>query len=114
MKNTTQMLKALSEEIRLRLISMLCHGELCVCDLAAALDLPQSTISRHLSYLKNAGWIHGERRGVWMYYRLADMPAGFHEELLGLLARHLPQTKRGEADITRLAEHVRQKQGNAC
>ena len=52
--------KSLSEEIRLRVIALLSGGELCVCDLMAVLDLPQSTISRHLSYLKNAGWVEAE------------------------------------------------------
>lgn len=114
MKNISKLLKALSEEIRLRIITLLCGGELCVCDLMEALDLPQSTISRHLSYLKNGGWIEGERRGVWMYYRLAEIKTGFQDELCQILAAYLPQTPRGSADIAKLGDHLRQKERTGC
>ncbi len=110
----TQLFKALSEEIRLRILALLGGGELCVCDLMAALDLPQSTISRHLAYLKNAGWVEGERRGVWMYYRLAEKKDGFHEGLLKLLALYLPQTKEGAADKIQLASFLKQKGKTTC
>lgn len=62
--------KALGDETRLKMIGLLRHGELCVCDLMEVLDLPQSTASRHLAYLKNAHWIVGRRSGKWMYYKL--------------------------------------------
>lgn len=114
MQNTSLLFKALSEEIRLRIIALLGEGELCVCELIAALDLPQSTISRHLSYLKNAGWIEGERRGVWMYYRLAAMKEGLQDEIRRVLIKRLPRTAQGTADISRLSKHVREKGRDAC
>lgn len=114
MEKTAQLFKALSEEVRLRILGLLCGGELCVCDLMAVLDLPQSTISRHLAYLKNAGWVAGERRGVWMYYRLADRDGCFHEDLLALLASYLPKTKEGAADKIQLESFLRQKGKDAC
>ncbi|MBU4034431.1 MAG: metalloregulator ArsR/SmtB family transcription factor, partial [Proteobacteria bacterium] len=52
MQTTAQFFKALSEEPRLRILALLLSGELCVCDLMAVLQLPQSTISRHLAYLR--------------------------------------------------------------
>ena len=114
MQTTAQLFKALSEEVRLRILGLLCGGELCVCDLMAVLDLPQSTISRHLAYLKNAGWVEGERRGGWMYYRLAEKKDGVHEGLLKLLASYLPKTKEGAADIIQLASFLEQKSKNSC
>jgi ArsR family transcriptional regulator len=75
MKNEAQIFKALGDETRLRILTLLLDGELCVCELMAALELPQSTVSRHLSYLKNSGWLDDRRAGVWMYYRLADSSA---------------------------------------
>ncbi|HEX9779019.1 MAG TPA: metalloregulator ArsR/SmtB family transcription factor, partial [Geopsychrobacteraceae bacterium] len=57
MKTTTRLFKALSDETRLRILALLQAGELCVCDLMAILDLPQSTVSRHLAYLRNAGLV---------------------------------------------------------
>lgn len=62
--------KALGDETRLKMIGLLKHGELCVCDFMEVLDLPQSTASRHLAYLRNSGWVVGRRSGTWMYYRL--------------------------------------------
>jgi len=67
---TAQLFKALGDETRLKMVGLLTHGELCVCDLMAVLELPQSTVSRHLAYLKNSGWVNGRRTGKWMYYRL--------------------------------------------
>jgi DNA-binding transcriptional ArsR family regulator len=44
--------------------------ELCVCDLTAAFDLSQPTISHHLKILRDAGLVESSRRGTWAYYRL--------------------------------------------
>ena len=65
--------KALGDPVRLRLISLIGArpgGEACVCDLTAAFDLTQPTISHHLKVLREAGLIDSERRGTWVYYRL--------------------------------------------
>ena len=66
------LLKALSDPARVRLMSLvLSHegGEACVCDLLPAFDLSQPTISHHLKVLHEAGLLHREKRGVWVYYR---------------------------------------------
>jgi len=66
------LLKALADPVRLRLMSMvLSHerGEACVCDLTPAFDLSQPTISHHLKVLNEAGLLHREKRGVWVYYQ---------------------------------------------
>ncbi len=68
----SQYFKAISDETRLKMIGILKDRELCVCDLMEVLELPQSTASRHLSYLKNSGWITGRREGKWMYYKLVE------------------------------------------
>lgn len=66
------LLKALAEPVRLRLMSLIASrpgGEACVCDLTAAFDLSQPTISHHLKVLTEAGLLLREKRGVWAYYR---------------------------------------------
>ena len=66
-------LKALSDPVRLRLLSVVAShagGEACVCDLSAGIDLTQPTISHHLKILRNAGLLDSERRGSWVYYRV--------------------------------------------
>lgn len=68
-----QVFKALGDPVRLRLVSLIgAHqgGEVCVCDLTAAFDLTQPTISHHLRVLREAGIITSERRGTWVYYSL--------------------------------------------
>jgi ArsR family transcriptional regulator, arsenate/arsenite/antimonite-responsive transcriptional repressor len=73
MDELVQCLRALSEEVRLRIIMLLTQGELCVCDIMEVLDEPQSKVSRHLSYLKSSALITAKRVGVWMHYSLADL-----------------------------------------
>ena len=65
------LLKALADPVRLRLVSLIASdpsGEACVCDLNAAFDLTQATISHHLKVLHTAGLLAREKRGVWVYY----------------------------------------------
>lgn len=69
--NTAHLFKALSEPLRLRILALLLQREtLCVCDLVTVLDQGQSTISRHLNYLKNAGLVNSWREGTWMHYQI--------------------------------------------
>ena len=114
MNATSQLFKALGEPVRLRILVLLLNGERCVCDLMAVLDLPQSTISRHLAYLKNAGWVEGERRGTWMYYRLAHMQDDFRDRLLEALAKQLPKTAQGAGDLQGLQRYLTRKGKNDC
>jgi ArsR family transcriptional regulator len=64
------MFKALSDPVRLRLLSLIAsgEGEICVCDLLGAFDVGQSTISHHLRVLREAGLVGCQRRGTWVYY----------------------------------------------
>jgi ArsR family transcriptional regulator len=68
-----RMFKALSDPIRLRLLSLIASrqgGEVCVCDLIGPFDVSQPTISHHLKVLREAGLVGSERRGTWVYYRV--------------------------------------------
>jgi len=63
--------KALADPIRLRIVHLLTRqDELCVCHFMQVFDLPQSSISRHLSTLRNAGLVIGRRDKLWVHYRL--------------------------------------------
>ncbi|MEW6290145.1 MAG: metalloregulator ArsR/SmtB family transcription factor [Thermodesulfobacteriota bacterium] len=114
MHHTVKLFKALSEEVRLRILGLLMHGELCVCDLMAVLDLPQSTISRHLSYLANTGWLAGERRGVWMYYRFIDDGGDLQQDLVEVLSKRLAEITEVTRDQQRLAAYLQTKKQPAC
>lgn len=65
--------KALADPVRLQLLALVADaegGEACVCDLNAAFDLSQPTISHHLKVLHDAGLLQRDKRGVWVYYRV--------------------------------------------
>src|SRR5436190_20314625 len=64
---------ALADPTRLRILSLLAHGEICVCHIHASLDVPQPTASRHLAYLRRSGLVETRRAGVWMHYRVAEI-----------------------------------------
>ncbi len=76
---------AIAEKTRLRIILLLSVSELCVCDLTTALNLPQSTISRHMSRLKLAGLVTDRRTGKWVHYSLNRGSGGFAEGLFNLM-----------------------------
>ncbi len=107
-----QMFKALGDETRLRILGLLNHGELCVCDIMEVLRLPQSTASRHLAYLKNAGWVTGTRRGKWMYYQFdtSVLSDSFQSRIIHYLAG-LEEVK---ADHQALACHLKKKDNQSC
>ena len=110
MKDTSRIFKALAEETRLRIMALLLvEGELCVCDLVAALQLPQSTVSRHLAYLRNHGLVDDRRGGVWMYYSIAERESGLSRHLLDFLRRVLPGDGITREDLMRCREHARTK-----
>lgn len=69
-ERAANLLKALADPIRLRLMSIIAAAdEACVCVLTTAFAVSQPTISHHLRVLKDAGLVDSERRGTWVYYR---------------------------------------------
>jgi ArsR family transcriptional regulator len=70
MKEVLAVFKALSDETRLRILKLLEGGELCVCDIVAALDTSQPRASFHLAALKEAGLICDRREGRWIHYNM--------------------------------------------
>ena len=80
------LLKALADPVRLRLMSLIAShpgGEACVCDLTAAFDLSQPTISHHLKVLHDAGLIDRDKRGVWVWYRARTQALASLSALIG-------------------------------
>ena len=95
-----RLLQALAEPTRLRLLALLLEGETCVCDLTAALEIPQPTASRHLAHLRKAGWVQVRRQGLWAHYSLAPASGPVHESLLESLLRcraDMPELAANEA-----------------
>ncbi len=110
MKNEAQIFKALADETRLRILAQLLGGELCVCEIIAALELPQSTVSRHLAYLLNNGWVSDRRQGVWMYYRLNRGADSLIRDLIPLLEKHIASSSEHSIALEKL-RHFQKGQG---
>ncbi|MEN8198674.1 MAG: metalloregulator ArsR/SmtB family transcription factor [Thermodesulfobacteriota bacterium] len=72
MKEFIRVMKALSDPSRVRVLKLLQKGELCVCNIQEFLQLAQSTVSRHMKVLEDAGLVEHRRQGIWIMYRLAD------------------------------------------
>jgi len=107
----SRLYKALGDDTRLRIVALLAHGELCVCHVEAALDLPQPTISRHLAVLRNAGVVESRRDGSWVYYRLSrDLDPVAQHQLRGLVREF-----SGRHEIKRDVERLLRSRGpGAC
>jgi ArsR family transcriptional regulator len=115
MKKRAQIFKALGDETRLRIMGLLIDGkELCVCDIMAALDLPQSTVSRHLSNLRNAGLVNDRRQGIWMNYKINQKDIEHASALLDLLAKMLGDLEQTVEDQRLLNEHLETKKQQIC
>jgi len=88
MKEFTNIMKALREPNRVKILKILQRGELCVCEIQAALGISQGCVSKHLEILDKAGLVARRKKGLWAYYRLAGPPRTACEaSLLGSL-RH--------------------------
>lgn len=101
-------MKAMSDPNRVRIVKLLQRKELCVCELRELLNLAQSTVSKHLKILDDAGLIESRRDGAWIIYRIRSEPEtsyagtilesmhGWHEEdqVLAGMIKHLPVVDR--------------------
>ncbi len=85
----TEIFKALSEESRLRVLSLLLESEMCVCEIEVCLKLTQSNVSRHLSILKKSGILESYKQAQWTYYKIDDNFKKDHEGLWLYLQKRL-------------------------
>jgi len=111
---TVEALRALADPARLRLLRAVqsASGRVCVCELVAALALPQAQVSRHLGRLKRAGWLHSERHGTWAYYRLPDCLAPHRQRLLRAIEQF--DETPFKADAQRLKRRLALREGGLC
>ena len=101
--------KALSDTGRLRILAALRGGELCVCHLCTLLELDQSTVSRHMATLREAGLVLGRRVGRWTLYRRTDETApGPVRSLLEAVDAMVSDTPEAAEDAGKLEKIVRE------
>src|ERR1700757_5232432 len=104
MKELEQYFKALGDTSRLRILNLLLHGELCVCDIQYVLEATQTNVSRHLSYLKNSHLVVDRRDGYRIFYRLADPRQGVKKRLFEFLQEAYRNEEQFQAARKRLKE----------
>ena len=95
MNELVNIFKALSDKTRLRILKLLEHGELCVCDIVAALDMIQPKVSFHLNVLKEAGLLRDRKDGRWIHYSLNDSDL-FRRLLLLSVCEKVPNAAMAE------------------
>ena len=97
-------LKALSDSNRLRILMSLHGCELCVCQVIELLQLAPSTVSKHLFLLKQAGLLTSHKNGRWIYYKISENLTDQHKELLNNINTSLLKDKIIMQDSKRMKE----------
>lgn len=102
LKKNIEVLKALSDENRLRIILMLSERAICVCEIKQVLNIALSTISAHLKKLKYAGIIIDNKDGRWVEYSLTDDPQIL--ELIKTIKSNLKECKSIIEDLQKISK----------
>ena len=103
MREFIKVMKALSDSNRVKMIKLLQRRLLCVCEIQAALGLAQSTASKHLKILEDAGLISASKDGLWVNYQLSDgTTSPYVANLLGNLRHWLEADAEVKALVARL------------
>jgi DNA-binding transcriptional ArsR family regulator len=106
--------KALSDENRIRALMMLTGGELCVCQIIEMLGLAPSTVSKHMSILRQAELVQTRKEGRWIYYRLADRKARPACEILDWLQKHLKNDETILDGVKQLRQMQKMSKDQLC
>lgn len=108
MTSATDIFAALADPIRLRCLALIAtRGELCVCELVAALELPQPKVSRHLATLKNTGLLRDRRDAQWVLYSIASDIPDWARVAADAAVRAMAADGQHAKDIRRLSRTVR-------
>ena len=90
MRDFIRVMKALSDPNRVKVVKLLQHKEMCVCEMQEALGIAQPTVSKHLKILEDAGLVQSRKDGLWVNYRLVDGEANpYAAEMLSMMERWL-------------------------
>ncbi|MGD9367121.1 MAG: metalloregulator ArsR/SmtB family transcription factor [Desulfobacteraceae bacterium] len=103
MREFIKVMKALSDPNRVKIVKMLQHRVLCVCEIQAALELAQSTASKHLKVLEEAGLISFTKEGLWVNYRLSD---GRQSPYAAAILGNLKHWLEDNIELARLMERL--------
>jgi len=111
MKSLLEFLKSISDETRIRILVLLSHKELCVCEICEILGLSQPQISRHLARLRDSGYVRDERQGQWVFY-YTNFDNTAIKEVMETILRNIDEFPQLEIDIKRYQQKI--KDGSLC
>jgi ArsR family transcriptional regulator len=103
MRDKIELFKVLSEPNRVRILMMLLHKPLCVCEITSILELSTATVSNHLSYLRKEGFIEAEKDGKWINYRITkNIKNPLVKNILDLLPEWFANEKEIKEDLIKV------------
>jgi ArsR family transcriptional regulator, arsenate/arsenite/antimonite-responsive transcriptional repressor len=103
MKNFTRVMKALADANRVKIIKLLQHRTMCVCELQGALGLAQPTVSKHLKILEEADIVVSNKDGLWVNYAPSDgSRSPYVASMLGNLRHWLEEDEDIRRAVARL------------
>jgi ArsR family transcriptional regulator, arsenate/arsenite/antimonite-responsive transcriptional repressor len=100
--NLIKVIKALADENRLRILNLLNHKELCVCEMENILGMTQSNVSRHLIKLKDAELIESEKQGQFVFHKVNPGVLEQFPFVQNLLIQELIKMKKSKDDLNKL------------
>jgi ArsR family transcriptional regulator, arsenate/arsenite/antimonite-responsive transcriptional repressor len=103
MKTFIRVMKALSDPSRVKILKMLQYKSMCVCEIQAAIQLAQPTVSKHLKIIEDAGLVGYRKNGLWVNYQLTD---GGGSPYAATLLGNLKHWLRDDPEIVRMAERL--------
>jgi ArsR family transcriptional regulator len=104
MKDFINVMKALSDPNRVKILKMLQHKAMCVCEIQAVMDIAQPTVSKHLKFLEGAGLVSHMKDGLWVNYHLTDGKCSpYAATLLGNLKHWLADDKEIRTIVNKLS-----------
>ena len=109
MRDFVNVMKALSDPNRIKILKMLQHKMMCVCELQAALQIAQPSVSKHLKILENADLVDSKKDGMWVNYHLTDgSRSPYAASILGNL-RHWLEDDREVAELVERLPEIRRE-----
>jgi len=110
MKTFLKVMKALSDPNRVKIVKLLQQKVMCVCELKAALNISQPSVSKHLKTLEDAGLVDYQKDGLWVNYFLADgKQSPYSASLLGHL-RHWLDNDPQVAELVKKAPYLNREE----
>ncbi len=106
--------KAIGDSNRVRILCILQRRELCACQIIKMLELAPSTVSKHLSILRQARLVEGRKEGRWMHYRLPDKPNALTKRVLKLIRDSIADDEQIRGDRKLLKDILAMSKEELC